>query len=282
MKNTINFIYIGPDKSGSTWLYEIFKQHPQIFIPDAKDIYFFDRYYYKGFDWYLSFFKGSEGYKAVGEISHDYLFSQKAAQRIYEFFGKKIKLLTILRNPIEKTWSTYLFVQRSGLTSKSFMEAIKDYPEIIDRSLYGKHLKSYFKIFDKVQIKIFLFDDLEKSPRDFAKNIFKVLNVDFIETLPYEKKVLPASKPRSYFLAKLAKKSANLLRNLGMVNLLGKIKTNELILKLLYKPYEKKPSMPPEIKEFLIENYFKKDIELLSQITNKDFSFWLKEKKQTK
>lgn len=277
-KLKLDFIYIGPDKSGSTWVYEIFKQHPQIFVPDAKDIYFFDRYYDRGLKWYYSFFKESKNFKVKGEISHDYLFSKMAAKRIKETFGSKIKLLTILRNPIEKTWSLYLFAIRNGIISKntSFFKAIEEHPAIINRSLYGKHLETYFKLFHKEQIKIFLFEDLKSDPVNFARNIFQELGVDFIENINYKEKRLPASRPRSRLLAKIAKYSANTLREIGLVNLLGKLKTNKYILRALYKPYDKKPKMDTEVKEFLIENFFKDDIKLLNKITKKDFSSWLK------
>ena len=115
-----NFLYIGPDKSGSTWMYNILSQHPECYVPTIKDIYFFDQFYYKGIDWYLSFFKdASHNYKAVGELSHDYLYSKKAAERIF-FHYPKVKLITCLRNPIDRTFSNYLFLIRNGITKLSF------------------------------------------------------------------------------------------------------------------------------------------------------------------
>ena len=41
-----NFLYVGAGKSGSTWIFEIFRDHPEIFVPISKDIMFFDRYYH--------------------------------------------------------------------------------------------------------------------------------------------------------------------------------------------------------------------------------------------
>ena len=52
-----NFIYIGPDKAGSSWLHEVLIRHEQVFMPDAKDLYFFDRYYDRGVSWYATQFK---------------------------------------------------------------------------------------------------------------------------------------------------------------------------------------------------------------------------------
>lgn len=52
-----NFLYIGGYKSGSSWIYEALREHPQVFVPPAKDIQFFDVYYDKGIKWYLSFLR---------------------------------------------------------------------------------------------------------------------------------------------------------------------------------------------------------------------------------
>ena len=82
-----NFLFIGPDKSGSTWLYEILRQHPECYVPPIKDIYYFDKHYERGLNWYLSFFKHAElTHKAIGELSHDYLFSKTATDRIANDF----------------------------------------------------------------------------------------------------------------------------------------------------------------------------------------------------
>ena len=43
-----NFIYIGPDKAGSSWLHEMLIGHPEVYLTPAKDLYFFDRYYDRG------------------------------------------------------------------------------------------------------------------------------------------------------------------------------------------------------------------------------------------
>ena len=52
------FLYIGAPKAGSSWLYEILREHPEVFVPTAKDTQFFDYYFDKGFDWYLSHLGG--------------------------------------------------------------------------------------------------------------------------------------------------------------------------------------------------------------------------------
>ena len=126
------FLFIGPDKTGSTWLYEVLRQHAACYVPPVKDIYFFDRHYERGLDWYLSFFEPAPaGSLAAGELSHDYLFSPQAADRIARDLPN-VRLLTSLRDPAERTFSHYLYMIRSGRTRLDFAAALEQFPELVD------------------------------------------------------------------------------------------------------------------------------------------------------
>ncbi|MGB8698832.1 MAG: sulfotransferase domain-containing protein, partial [Thermosynechococcaceae cyanobacterium] len=180
-----NFLFIGPDKTGSSWMYEIFRQHPQCYVSECKDIYFFDRYYDRGLNWYFSHFrKANSDVIAIGELSHDYLFSPLAAKRIHVDLPN-VKLISCLRNPIDRTFSHYLYLIRCGLTKLSFKEAIQTIPELIEHSLYYKHLSVYFSLFESSRIKILDFSDLQADSKVFAKEIFDYLNLSLLESIDY-------------------------------------------------------------------------------------------------
>lgn len=270
-----NFLFIGPDKTGSSWMYAILKQHPQCYVPQCKDIYFFDRYYNRGLEWYFSFFKESDSsHLAIGELSHDYLFSEEVAKRIKADLPN-VKLMTCLRHPVERTFSHYLFMIRSGRTQEPFEVALKNYPELINNSLYYKHLSQYLKYFSKEQLKILLFQDLKSDPKHFAKQIFDYLDVPFIETLNYEQEVLGASRPRVFMLAQLAKSGANLARDLGLATLVGQVKQSN-ITKILYTPFKagEKPRMAANTATELL-NIFREDTLQIQALLETDLSSWL-------
>lgn len=269
------FIFIGPDKSGSSWLYEILRKHPECYVPPIKDIYFFDRHYNRGLNWYLSFFKDAPNEsKAIGELSHDYLFSFDVAKRIHHDLAG-VKLLTCLRNPVERTFSHYLFMQRSGKTLLSFEEAMETFPELINNSLYHKHLSAYFSCFEPSQIKVLFFEHLEIDPAAFAREVFDSLGLCFDRNIDYYKKVLPASWPRSFLLARIAKLGANASRRIGMEKLVGMLKRSPLV-KLLYIPYksEDKPRIETESASKLI-SIFRDDVLCLQNLLQTDLSHWL-------
>lgn len=269
-----NFLFIGPDKTGSSWMYEILKQHPNSYVPQCKDIYFFDRYYARGFDWYLSFFKEAGAqHLAVGELSHDYLFSRVAAERIKQDLPD-VKLLTCLRHPVERTFSHYLFMIRSGRTRVPFHQALDDFPELINNSLYYKHLSQYFHLFKKEQIKVLFFQDLKSDSVQFARQFLDFLELPFVPDINYSQEVLAASRPRLFILARLAKMSANLARDLGFTNAVGRVKQSQW-MQLLYKPLapQEKPQMTAAESNDLLKA-FRQDTLLLQDLLQVDLSDW--------
>ena len=185
-----------------------------------------------------------------------------------------MKLITCLRHPVERMFSHYLYLIRSGRTRLSFEEAVNQFPELIGNSMYAKHLAVYFKMFPKDNIKVLYFDNLKNDSRAFAAELFDFLKVSFPHDLPYEQKILSASKPRSYVIAKFFKASAKMARYIGFSRLVGQIKRNPVAL-WFYIPYRKdtRPSLQPETR-IDMQKYFKKDQQELEKLLNVDLSHW--------
>ncbi len=271
-----DFLYIGPDKSGSTWMYRMLQKHPECFVPRVKDIYFFDRYYERGLDWYASFFRDAPAEaRAIGELSHDYLFSAHAVARIRRDLPR-VKLFTSLRNPVERSFSQYLYMVRSGMTRGPFEEAVRQYPEIIDNSMYYKHLVRYMESFEPSRLAVFLFDELVADPRGFGRRMFEYLGLEADVELDFDNRVLPASRPRSVWMARLAKDGANWTRRLGVPGLVGAVK-GSAAARWLYTPYQAsdKPSLSPDTRCRLL-NIFRPDLERLETLIERDLGYWMR------
>ena len=116
---TPDFLYIVPDNAASTWIYEVFRQHPEIFMSPAKELFFFDYYFRKGWPWYLRHFRRARAEKPViGEVSHDYLFSSEACNTIFASLPA-VRLMVCLREPIDRAFSSYLYMLKQGRISGS-------------------------------------------------------------------------------------------------------------------------------------------------------------------
>jgi hypothetical protein len=270
----LDYIYLGPDKTGSTWLFKALQSHKDIHVAICKDLYFFDRYYHRGLKWYMS--KLNEGHtseKIKGEISHDYLFSKAASVRI-QTMAPNAKLITFLRDPIERSFSQYLYIKKSGLTKKPLLEAINEFPEIIDNSLYDIHLVKYQWARKKGNLKIFLFEDLLNSEKNFASKVIgSLLGVESNTNIDLPGKQRAASTARFYLLAKIMKKSALIARDHGLEDLIGKIKHSNY-MNFLYKNYDVKPTPTKQEISFLME-CFSESMKNLKEDYNIDTNKWL-------
>ncbi|MEW6405335.1 MAG: sulfotransferase domain-containing protein [Chloroflexota bacterium] len=147
----------------------------------------------------------------MGELSHDYLHSAEAAMRIANHLPG-VRLITTLRNPVDRAFSEYLFLIRNGWTKLPFEKAIEKWPELIEKGLYFRHLSTYYQLFERSQIGVFFFNDFISDPENFAKAIFDFLGIPFSNRIDYNKRVLPASKPRNFVVARLIKITAKLAR----------------------------------------------------------------------
>jgi hypothetical protein len=232
-----NFLFIGPDKTGSSWIFEYLRSHPQCFVPEAKDIYFFDREYHRGLDWYARFFAtASPAQLARGELSHDYILSAEVARRIHDDLPG-VRLIAAIRDPIDRTFSHYLYMQRSGLTQLPFREALKALPELVENSRYSVMLAPYFELFGQERICCLDFDQLRRDPQAYADRIAGFLGIGPLDASKIGV-VRPASRARFFWVARLMKIGAAAARRLSLQNLVGRIKHSGLA-QSLYIPIDK-------------------------------------------
>ena len=251
-----NFLFIGPDKSGSTWLYDALKQHRLVFLPRVKELFFFDRFYDKGWGWYLRFFKeAGEHHRVVGETCHDYLFSPLACRRIAQDLPS-VRLMVCLREPGQRAFSEYLYMLKLGLLTCDFETALAKLDFLIDHGRYSKHLSPYLQRFPRNQIYIAVFDDLASDPQQFFDGICDFLSLPQA-SLPSElrEKVLPAAKPRLRKVAKLARRISLEVRRWGLPGVVARFKESTLLSRILYRAYEpeEKPEMSPQTRRYLHE-----------------------------
>lgn len=174
-----NFIIPGAQKSGTTALRIYLAQHPEIFMAN-KEIHFFDNdeNYKKGIEGYEKFFDGWKGEKAIGEKTPNYLYYEKAPERIYKLLPD-VKLIFVLRNPVDRAYSHYRHNVRIGQETLSFEKAIEKEEERIknprlkkiysykDRGKYIIQIKRYAEYFPKSQMLFLLAEDLKDDRKKY-------------------------------------------------------------------------------------------------------------------
>jgi Sulfotransferase domain len=243
-----NFLYVGTSKAGSTWLFNILSLHPEVYLPSNKGLYYFDSHFDMGRDGYLAHFRGAGDAHAVGEISHSYLSSPEAPERIAAL-NPDMHLLVCLREPVDRAFSDYLDLQKNGLFNGSFEEALERYPSLIERGRYATHLERYLQFFPREQLHIGLFDELKADPQSYADSVFDFLGIGTL-TLPRTalERRMPAGTPRNAHVAAAAKLASTIAKKVGLRRLRSRVKRSTTIRQLVYRPYgDDRPTIEPEV-----------------------------------
>ncbi|MEL6895225.1 MAG: sulfotransferase domain-containing protein [Planctomycetota bacterium] len=200
-----HFLIIGAQKCGTTSLYSYLVQHPKVISANKKEVKYFDMFHQQSLGWYRSHFPTQSQLQSAGaitgEATPDYLFFEESAQRVHDVVPNA-KLIVLLRDPADRSYSQYRYSSRRGYETLSFADALAAEPQRLDdarndakkrgesitshrefreysytlRSDYASQLDAWFKLFDRSQ---FLF----LSTTDLQTQAQKVLDqtTDFLE-----------------------------------------------------------------------------------------------------
>lgn len=176
-KRRPNFLVLGGQRCGTTWLFRCMEEHPEILLPKQKDLAFFDKNPDKGIQWYLDQFSSVQNEKAIGEISPEYISSDDCPKLIKEYFPD-IRLVLSMRNPVERMFSEYSMRKRCGREYKEFAQAVSEDYSYVTKGLYFRHISRYLEFFPREAMCLVKYDDICSSPLEQLKKIFSFLDVD--------------------------------------------------------------------------------------------------------
>ena len=172
-----NFVGVGVPRAGTTWLHELIGSHENGFTPrNRKEVHYFDREFDRGDAWYLSFFADAEEHHiARGEFTPHYLYDQRCIERI-QSFGIPTVLLT-LRDPVDRTWSNYLFKKRQDGFTGTLAEFLRAYPEMISWSRYDEHLGPWLDAFDS-NLCLLIYEAMSTDPDSLRCQLGEALGLE--------------------------------------------------------------------------------------------------------
>lgn len=192
-----DFIIAGAPRSGTQWLYSVAARHPGIEMarPLAPEPKFFlrDDLYRRGLEYYSkTWFASIPADKLAGEKSTNYLESAAAAERIHRSLPD-VRLIFILRDPVERAYSNYLWSRKNGKEAADFETALaleetreRELPEelryarphaLFSRGLYAQLLQPYFDRFARSQILVLKYEDIATKPGAVAESLHRFLSV---------------------------------------------------------------------------------------------------------
>lgn len=299
-----NFLIIGAAKSGTTSLWHYLGQHPRIYMSPRKHTRFFAfededpkfagpgprnpsrPYAIADIDEYHALFEKATGETAIGEASHSYLYRPEAPARILRY-EPGMKMIAVLRDPAERAYSHYRQMIRDGREPlRDFvcaLEAEKErvaggwWPDFhyVRMGLYGAQLRRYFELFERDQIRVYLYDDLVADPVGMLRDVFTFLNVDNAllpeVILKYNASGVPRNGAVHTYLQglRLAKPVARRYLPGGWYRHLlhaGSYLHNKNLMK---------PQLAPGTRRMVIDEYFLEDMLGLQDLIRRDLTGWL-------
>lgn len=248
-------LFIGPMKTGTTWVYEYLRDHGQIILPDGvKETFYFDRNYKKGPKWYAKHFSTSSISELPLEVAPSYFHCKEAPGRIHDTLGK-VPLIVTLRDPVKRSWSHYLHLLRYGYTDAPLITAVEMFPPVLEASFYSEMLTRWEAVFEKSDIHVLWQEELQENPLGYIEKICNILQIskaNSLEQLP--PKVNEASSPPSSKLAALGRRISSTLRANGLYGPVNLAKNLGLKKFFFGKPgVGKLPQMSIEDEKWLAE-----------------------------
>ena len=199
-------------KGGTTTLQLLLDQHPEVWLPSKKELHFFSLHYSHGAQWYSGCFVDAKANQCCGEITPYYIFHPHAPQRIAELLPD-VRLIVLLRDPVERCLSQYFHSCRWGLETLGLDESLASENDrllgaelmlavagashqshqehsYLARSRYELQLSRYEQRFDSQQMLVLRSEDLfENGPHVWAR-VQSFLQLDAV---PFPDGVAPAN-----------------------------------------------------------------------------------------
>lgn len=299
MINKPNIFIVGAPRCGTTALSEYLKEHPNVFMSNPKEPHYFadDMVKHRGIkkskDYFNLFSQTTDKHLCIGEASVWYLYSKNAIENIYKY-NKEVKIIVMLRKPVEMVYSMHSQHQNSqgedepdfekawNLESerkkgKSIPKHILHVPNLYYSEIanYYTQLQNLYQYFPKKQVKVILFDDLKNSTKLTYNEV-----LDFLDLPKFNKNNFPrVNENRNFkfhFFNKLQKKEPIFIRNyrkkIMQIIGLNKLEIGKFIYNLNSEKTVRKP-IDNKIKKKVIENY-KVEVNNLSKLIQKDLSSW--------
>ncbi len=289
----IDIMIIGAQKAGTTSIKNYMGEHPELQTHLQKEFGYFwdDSEFAKGFDaaWKKYFYKSSPTKKNVAKSSLLYT-SKKGLLRLKEH-NPDCKIVLLLRNPVERTYSAYQMEHNYGSLKNNFGEMKEviangnnknhdwKFDILVGMSLYHQHLAMLWEIFPKEQVLVQLYEDLKDDPATLCRKLFIDCKVDPSFVPDLSKKYNITQEVQSHLYSRLIRR---LLKNRNPIKKVARLvlpnnadyRVGEA-LRNINKTKKTPAGMSMEMRSFLTD-YFKPFNVELEKMIGRDLSNWNK------
>lgn len=295
-----NFLVIGVPKAGTTSLWHLLRQHPDIYMPKLKEPRFFvdipdsspRHKQVSTLEEYRRLFGGATSEKMLGEASAGYFHNVQDPSEISELLNNP-KLVVILRNPIERAFSHFLFSKQKGLEPKSttFRSAIRSKTVSVENGIrqrpyvevgfYNRHLAKWRSSFKEDEINIILFDNFINNSVESVQEVYDFLGVDSSYRPEGVGQHAKSGIPKSKVLHELIEETGYMRKNIKKYTpdkITKYMRSITQPIRRWVKNLNLENKKIPQREYNILHQIYKKDIIKLAEKTDKKVLKWLDKK----
>tara|TARA_B000000532_G_scaffold220234_1_gene194563 strand:- start:399 stop:1286 length:888 start_codon:yes stop_codon:yes gene_type:complete len=291
-----NLLIVGAAKSGTTSLHNYLNQHHDVFMCDPKEPHFLinneigterisvgvsEKIAYE------KLFLDGENLKYRGESSVMYLmYPEIVIPKIKEYLGNDVKIIIMLRNPVERAYSGYQHVKRYNI--KEDISEFRDAwdvseeryfsnPEMTPASrykelgMYYKQVKSYLKNFN---VHVIIYEDYKEDIQNEMNKVFDFLEINRME-INFDQRHMVGGwqwenqKVKSLMIRK------NLLKS--FLKIIIPFKTVRKIIRKKIQDRNTSNVLPISMEDKkMLKHFYKDDVRQLSKLIDRDLNYWTK------
>jgi hypothetical protein len=198
-RKLVDFVICGTQKGGTSALDAYLRGHPEICMAEYKEVHFFNNesFFADGrpdYAGYHSSFSPGETHRFVGEVTPIYMYWDAAPRRIWEY-NPDMKIIVVLRNPIDRAYSHWNMERYRGMEDLPFGEAIRNeedrcrealphqhmFHSYVDRGFYTEQLRRLWRYFSREKVLVLRSENLRNRPQETLDRVFAFIGVDSLE-----------------------------------------------------------------------------------------------------
>lgn len=175
------FLIIGAKKAGTTALWKYLSHHPQVYVPQVKELEYFSRNWDRSWAWYERRFRDAgSAAVAVGEASPSYasrLRFPEAPERIASRLPE-VKLIYLVRHPVDRIASQYLHSLAVNEAFRPIEAELANNPAYVEDSQYASEVESYLEHFPRHQLLVIQSERLRDNRVRTLIDVYRFLGID--------------------------------------------------------------------------------------------------------
>lgn len=222
------YIFIGPHKSGTSWIDNYLRYRGDVFLPSLmKETFFFDKRYERGLEWYSKQFgERTSQHRICVEVAPSLFDKPDAARRVASDVPNVVVICT-MRNPIDRAVAHYFHHLKGGERDMGFAAMAKKHPELISNGLYFRHLNMWNELIGPERVRTLDYDMLNQDSGNYCRQISAVLGlpINVPPQVVMKERINEDGDPSSRLLAAAGRRTAETMRYLGAHKLVNTIRT---------------------------------------------------------